>query len=84
MFAFLLDALFASAALIAIGAIWVSWRQYGEFALAIRARLAECDDLLEARYVVRALPAREPVSGVVIRADFSARRRRPATGRLAA
>ena len=84
MFAFLLDALFASAALIAIGAIVLTWRQYGEIALAIRARLAECDDRREVSYAIRALPLRQQAGGVVVRADFSGHRRAQRPSRLAA
>ena len=79
MIATLLTALFATAAVLALGTIAHSVRRYGEAALAIRPRLAACSEMREVRYAIRAVA--RPGYGQVIRAEFN---RRPAPVRRAA
>jgi hypothetical protein len=50
MTAVLLFTLFAGTAFLAIGAMAVSWKQYGPAALAIRGQLRECSPTREVRY----------------------------------
>ncbi len=88
MIAMSLTLLFTAVGLFALGAIALTWREYGEAALHVFRTapdlLADCSDMREVRYAIFAVPVQTEARGLVLRADFSARRRLAAPGRLAA
>ena len=49
----LLTALFAAAALFALGVLVSSWKQHSADALALRGKLAACPETVSVRYAVR-------------------------------
>ncbi len=85
MAAILIDTLFALGGLLALAAIWTTWRSHGRSALALRRTLRAFDDTQETR--VRIVNVTATVQGNVLRPDFALRKAatlRPVTGLRAA
>ncbi len=71
MAAILLTTLFAAAAVLALGAIGASWRQFGTAALALRDQLAACGTARELRFTLVTTEVRQ-VGATVYRPQFRA------------